>query len=85
MRDGGASLIVPKIGSQTEITSRTIPGSHLAAFRSFCRVAHFLIELTAMTASLAKAFAKAFRLPEAAQEQLAAQVLKDVRGELRTG
>ena len=42
-----------------------------------------MIESPAMTASLAKAFAKASRLPEAAQEQLAAQVLKDVRGELK--
>ncbi|HWE93559.1 MAG TPA: hypothetical protein VG269_06245 [Tepidisphaeraceae bacterium] len=36
-----------------------------------------------MTASLAKAFVKASRLPEAAQEQLAEQVLNDIRGELK--
>ena len=36
-----------------------------------------------MTAALQKAFAKASRLPEAAQEQLAAQVLEDIGGELK--
>jgi hypothetical protein len=36
-----------------------------------------------MTPSLEKAFAKASRLSEAAQEQLAEQVLDDIAGELK--
>jgi len=36
-----------------------------------------------MTALLAKAFAKASRLPQAAQEQLAEQLLAEVEGELQ--
>lgn len=36
-----------------------------------------------MTSSLQEAFAKASGLPEAAQEQLAEQLLEDIEGELR--
>jgi hypothetical protein len=36
-----------------------------------------------MTASLAKAFAKASRLPDAVQDQLAEQVVNDIGGELK--
>ncbi len=36
-----------------------------------------------MTVSLEKAFAKASRLPRAAQEQLAEQMLEDIEGELK--
>jgi len=36
-----------------------------------------------MTASLAQAFAKASHLPRAAQQQLAAQMLEDIKGETK--
>jgi hypothetical protein len=36
-----------------------------------------------MTAALEKAFAKAARLPESAQDQLAEQVLDDIAGETK--
>jgi hypothetical protein len=36
-----------------------------------------------MTASLARAFEEASRLPEPAQEQLAEQLLEDLEGEAR--
>jgi len=36
-----------------------------------------------MTAALEKAFAKASRLPETVQDQLAEQVLDDIAGELK--